>query len=42
MVDPLRVGVVGVGHMGNYHVVALSELLDADLAAVCEIGRAHV
>ncbi len=37
MVDSLRVGVVGVGHMGNYHVVALSEILDADLAAVCDM-----
>ncbi len=37
MLDPLRVGVVGVGHMGSYHVAALSELLDANLAAVCDL-----
>ena len=26
MLEPLRVGVVGVGHMGSYHVAAISEL----------------
>ena len=43
MLDPLRVGVVGVGHMGSYHVAALSELLEANLAAVCDLdaGRAQ-
>ena len=37
MLDSLRVGVVGVGHMGSYHVAALSELLDANLVAVCDL-----
>ena len=37
MLDSLRVGVVGVGHMGSYHVAALSELSDANLAAVCDL-----
>ncbi len=37
MPDPLRVGVVGIGHMGSYHVAALSELLEAKLAAVCDL-----
>ena len=37
MLNSLRVGVVGVGHMGSYHVAALSELLDVNLAAVCDL-----
>ena len=37
MLDSLRVGVVGVGHMGSYHVAALSELLDVNLMAVCDL-----
>lgn len=43
MPDSLRVGVVGVGHMGSYHVAALSEILDANLVAVCDLvpGRAQ-
>ena len=41
MLDPLRVGVVGVGHMGSYHVAALSELLDANLVAVCDLVPAR-
>ncbi len=39
----LRVGVVGVGHMGRYHVGLYSELSDVDLVGVADInhGRAH-
>lgn len=39
----LRVGVVGVGHMGRYHVGLYSELFDVDLVGVADInhGRAH-
>lgn len=32
----LRIGVVGVGHMGSYHVAALSELMDVSLVAVAD------
>lgn len=35
--DTLRVGVVGVGHMGSYHVAAISELMDVRLAAVADL-----
>lgn len=35
----LRVGVVGVGHMGSYHVAALSELLDYEIVAVCDLDE---
>ena len=39
----LRVGVVGVGHMGRYHVGIYSELFNVDLVGVADIdrGRAH-
>jgi predicted dehydrogenase len=39
--DPLRVGVAGVGHMGSYHVAALSEILDVNLAALADLDRAR-
>jgi len=35
----VRVGVVGVGHMGSYHVAALGELVDANLAAIADIDH---
>ena len=43
MEQKLRVGVVGVGHMGRYHVGLYSELPDVDLVGVADInrGRAH-
>ncbi|MEE9276172.1 MAG: Gfo/Idh/MocA family oxidoreductase [bacterium] len=41
--DSIRIGVVGVGHMGSYHVAALAELMDANLVAVADVdeGRAR-
>ncbi|MFP6869004.1 MAG: Gfo/Idh/MocA family oxidoreductase [Nitrospinota bacterium] len=39
--DELRVGVAGVGHMGSYHVVALGELVEANLAAIADQDRAR-
>ena len=43
MEQNLRVGVVGVGHMGRYHVGLYRELPDVDLVGVADInhGRAH-
>src|SRR5207253_1296529 len=29
-------GVVGAGHMGQYHILALAELWDVDLVAICD------
>lgn len=37
MRDVLRVGVVGAGHMGGYHVAVLSEIPEANLTAVCDL-----
>ena len=37
--DALRVGVVGAGHMGSYHVAALAELVDVRLTAVADLNR---
>ncbi|MEK6711299.1 MAG: Gfo/Idh/MocA family oxidoreductase [Nitrospinota bacterium] len=37
--DALRVGVVGAGHMGSYHVAALAELVDVRLTAVADVDR---
>ena len=34
----VRAGVVGVGHMGRYHVGAYTEILDVDLVGVCDIN----
>ncbi len=41
MMDSLQVGVVGCGHMGSYHIAALSDLLDANLSAVCDVDPAR-
>ena len=40
--DSIRIGVVGVGHMGSYHVAALAEILDANLVALADIDRNRV
>ena len=32
----LRAGVVGAGHMGQYHILAFAELWDVDLVAICD------
>ncbi len=37
--DSIRIGVVGVGHMGSYHVAALAELMDANLVAVADVDE---
>ena len=37
--DLLRIGVAGVGHMGSYHVAALSEIVDANLVALINLGH---
>jgi len=43
MAQPLRLAVVGAGHMGRFHAQAIAERPDADLVAVCDIdqGRAR-
>ncbi len=37
--DLVRVGVAGVGHMGSYHLAALSELPEANLVALVDKDR---
>jgi len=37
MAHPLRLAVVGAGHMGRFHAQAVAERDDARLAAVCDI-----
>ncbi|MBI4651180.1 Gfo/Idh/MocA family oxidoreductase [Candidatus Desantisbacteria bacterium] len=37
----IRVGVVGAGHMGSYHVRIYSELYDVDLAGIADINKAR-
>jgi len=37
MADPLRLAVVGAGHMGRFHAQAVAERDDARLVAVCDI-----
>lgn len=38
----LKVGVVGTGHMGNYHVRLYSELLNADLVGIADMNENQV
>src|SRR5207244_9347363 len=35
----LRAGVVGAGHMGQYHMLAYAELWDIDLIGVVDVDR---
>jgi len=37
----LRAGVVGAGHMGQYHILALAELWDVELVAICDADAAR-
>lgn len=37
--DAIRLGVVGAGHMGSYHVAAIAELVDVRLTAVADLNR---
>jgi len=39
MSEPLRLALVGAGHMGTYHAQAIAERDDADLVAVCDVDR---
>jgi predicted dehydrogenase len=32
----MRAGVVGAGHMGQYHILALAELWDVELVGICD------
>jgi predicted dehydrogenase len=34
----IRAGVVGAGHMGQYHIVALMELWDVDLVGIADVA----
>jgi predicted dehydrogenase len=36
----VRVGVVGAGHMGNYHILVCAELWDVDLVGIVDTDRA--
>ncbi len=37
--DKVKIGVVGVGHMGQYHVNILSSLPRADLVGICDVRQ---
>ena len=37
----IRAGVVGAGHMGQYHILALAELWDVELVAICDTDADH-
>ncbi|MBE9504000.1 MAG: Gfo/Idh/MocA family oxidoreductase, partial [Proteobacteria bacterium] len=39
MLDKIRAAVIGVGHMGQYHVNIYSELNDVELVGVCDASR---
>jgi predicted dehydrogenase len=38
--DRIRAGVVGAGHMGQYHILAFAELWDVDLVGVTDVDPA--
>ena len=42
MQDKIRAAVIGVGHMGQYHVGIYSELNDIDLVGVADISKERV
>lgn len=37
--DSVKIGVIGVGHLGNYHARILAEIPGAELVGVFDIGR---
>src|SRR5438552_19112643 len=37
--ERLRAGVVGAGHMGQYHMLVYAELWDIELAGVVDVDR---
>lgn len=41
-IPPVRVGVVGVGHMGRYHVGAYSEIPNVQIVGVCDANPAPI
>jgi len=38
-IQKIRAGIVGVGHMGRYHVAAYSELFNVDIIGVCDVEK---
>jgi predicted dehydrogenase len=41
MHKPLRIALVGAGHMGKFHAQAIAERTDARLVAVCDVDEAR-
>jgi predicted dehydrogenase len=39
MPDPLKIALIGAGHMGRYHARALAERDDVKLVTVCDVDR---
>ena len=35
----MRAGVIGAGHMGQYHILVYAELWDVDLVGIVDVGR---
>lgn len=42
MNKPVKIGVVGIGHMGSYHVRLYSELLNVELVGIADINEKQV
>ena len=40
--DKLRVGVIGVGHLGSIHARIYKEIPNCQLVAVCDVNKAHL
>ena len=40
--NKVKVGVIGVGRMGKYHVGILSEFPEIELAAVVDLSLIHI
>jgi predicted dehydrogenase len=42
MVGKVRIGVIGVGFIGEYHVLSFQQLPEAEVVAICDVDEARV
>ena len=42
MADKVKIGIVGVGFIGEYHIQAFKEIEDAEVAAICDVSEVRL
>ncbi len=42
MGDKVKIGIIGAGFIGEYHIQAFQQLGDADLVAICDVNQARL